>query len=47
MAIDLQAIIDLYTKITIIALPLGLVILITEKIVDMFISFIFGKKVGI
>ena len=42
---DYQVVVDLFTSITIISFPIGLIILIAEKIVSIFLKFVFGKEV--
>lgn len=44
MLYDIQSIIDMYCNCFLLAFPLGLVMLIAEKLIYIFQDFILGKK---
>ena len=44
---DYQAVFDLFVTLTVIAFPIGLVILISQKLINIFINFVFGKEVSL
>lgn len=44
---DYQVVVDLFVNLSIITFPIALVILIVEKITNIFIRFVFGKEVDL
>lgn len=45
MELNYQCVIDLVTNIMLVAFPISLVFMICQKLVGIFISFVFGKEV--
>lgn len=45
MELNYQCVIDLVTNIMLVAFPIALVFMIGQKLVGIFISFVFGKEV--
>ena len=44
-AIDYQVIITMLSQVMIVAFPVAMIFMIVQKIVGIFISFVFGKEV--
>lgn len=45
MTIDYQVLIDAYTQLTLFAFPLGVIMLLCEKLIGIVQRFIFGKEI--
>lgn len=45
MELNYQTVIDLVTNMMIIAFPIALIFMIVQKVVGIFISFVFGKEI--
>lgn len=46
MELNYQCVIDLVTNIMLVAFPIALIFMIVQKIVGIFVSFVFGKEVN-
>lgn len=44
MEVDYQVVVNLYTTLMLIGFPIGLVMLIAEKLIYIFQDFVLGKK---
>lgn len=45
MELNYQVVIDLVTNIMTVAFPIALIFMICQKIIGLFVSFVFGKEV--
>lgn len=45
MELNYQAVIDLVTNMMLVAFPIALIFMIVQKVVGIFISFVFGKEI--
>lgn len=45
MELNYQAVIDLVSNMMLIAFPIALIFMIVQKVVGIFISFVFGKEI--
>lgn len=45
MELNYQIVIDLVSNIMLIAFPIALIFMIVQKVVGIFISFVFGKEI--
>lgn len=45
MELNYQVVIDLVSNIMLIAFPIALIFMIVQKVVGIFISFVFGKEI--
>lgn len=45
MELNYQAVIDLVTNMMLVAFPIALIFMICQKIIGMFVSFVFGKEI--
>lgn len=46
MELNYQIVIDLVSNMMIIAFPIALIFMIVQKVVGIFISFVFGKEIN-
>lgn len=45
MELNYQTVIDLVTNMMLVAFPIALIFMISQKIIGMFVSFVFGKEI--
>lgn len=45
MELNYQTVIDLVTNMMLVAFPIALIFMICQKIIGMFVSFVFGKEI--
>lgn len=46
MELNYQVVIDLVSNMMLIAFPIGLVFMIVQKVIGIFVSFVFGKEIS-
>lgn len=45
MEVNYQIVVDLVTNIMLVAFPIALIFMICQKLIGIFISFVFGKEI--
>lgn len=45
MEVNYQCVVDLVTNMMIVAFPIALIFMICQKLIGIFVSFVFGKEV--
>lgn len=46
MTVDYQIVVDLVCNIMLIAFPIGLIFMFCQKVIGIFVAFVFGKEIS-